>query len=155
MQRHVTFSPSVLIWLRNANVKTAPYCQIEFIVGGLRRENVYRIFTFNFVGLTFLEQKQLFRKNSFIVLICNINVCHLSNSDTCVQESVYEKLYDETGLHVTFNGDARSFSPTGDSCCRYYFTFNDNHCSDPGPVSGITALNVNNNVHRPILSEFE
>lgn len=69
----------------------------------------------------------------------------------------FAKIYHSSGIRLTLSSDARSYREYGDTtydpCCRYYFKINGAECSNPGPIEGITHLNKQVNLHRPILGE--
>lgn len=66
------------------------------------------------------------------------------------QECIFEKQYNNTILHVYWNGNFRLRECT--VCCkRWFFTFNDAECQSPNAIDGLVYLHsagYNDDVHR-------
>ena len=71
-----------------------------------------------------------------------------------IQECIFKKKSDYTGLRVFWNGNLRLFGCH--ACCRrWYFTFNGAECSAPAAIDGVVYMEYGNksgalkNLHRP------
>ncbi|XP_067931283.1 collagen triple helix repeat-containing protein 1-like [Watersipora subatra] len=64
----------------------------------------------------------------------------------------YRKLYTNSGLRLSLSCGARAKTDS-EECCRFFFVINNADCSTPGPIEGVISMNVNSNIHRPILIE--
>ena len=56
-----------------------------------------------------------------------------------LQECLFNKLSDKTGLRVFWNGDLRIYN-CHDCCRRWYFTFNGAECSAPEAIDGVVYM---------------
>ena len=68
-----------------------------------------------------------------------------------LQECVFNKLFDKTGLRVFWNGALRIYN-CHDCCRRWYFTFNGAECSAPEAIDGLVYMRhgdgYKKNLHR-------
>lgn len=63
----------------------------------------------------------------------------------------FTKEYDGTALYVSMSSNMR-VAYTDGACCRWYFKFNGNECSDPAKIEAVTygaGYGVSYNLHRP------
>lgn len=63
----------------------------------------------------------------------------------------FTKEYDDTALYVSLSTNMR-VAYTNGACCRWYFKFNGNECSNPDRIEAVTygaGYGVSYNLHRP------
>ena len=68
-----------------------------------------------------------------------------------LQSCAFTKEYDGTALYVSMSSNMR-VAYTDGACCRWYFKFNGNECSDPAKIEAVTygaGYGVSYNLHRP------
>ena len=74
----------------------------------------------------------------------SISVLLLIDLFLFLQECVFKKMSDKTGLRVFWNGVLR-IANCHRCCRRWYFTFNGAECSAPAAIDGIAYMNYGNN----------
>ena len=72
-------------------------------------------------------------------LTYNVLNCFDPFSILFLQECLFNKLSDKTGLRVFWNGDLRIHN-CHDCCRRWYFTFNGAECSAPEAIDGVVYM---------------
>ena len=81
----------------------------------------------------------------------SISILWLIDFSSFVQECVFKKMSDKTGLRVFWCGPLRIYS-CHDCCRRWYFTFNGAECSAPAAIDGVVYMvhgnSARKNLHR-------
>ena len=55
-----------------------------------------------------------------------------------VQQITYEKTRNDSYIRVNYNTVFNGHSYVTDECKRFYVTFNEEECTDPGPIDWVT-----------------
>ena len=67
------------------------------------------------------------------------NYIPLKKISTLFQECSFNKLYDNTALRVSYQGNTQVYS--NGKCNRWYFKFNGSECSGPLPIDSVVYHN--------------